>query len=57
LEREFDSGDVLKTAQVSLSPNEDHGSLCLVVAVADGYVGLTEWSLIRPDAPTGPLRR
>jgi methionyl-tRNA formyltransferase len=32
-------------------------SLSLVVAVADGYVGLTEWSLINPDAVTGTLRR
>jgi methionyl-tRNA formyltransferase len=32
-------------------------SLSLVVAVADGYIGLTEWSLINPDAVTGPLRR
>jgi methionyl-tRNA formyltransferase len=31
--------------------------LALVVAVADGYIGLTEWSLIRPDAQTGTLRR
>jgi methionyl-tRNA formyltransferase len=31
--------------------------LSIVVAVADGYVGLTEWSLIRQDAVTGPLRR
>jgi methionyl-tRNA formyltransferase len=29
----------------------------LVVAVSDGYVGLTEWSLIKQDAVTGPLRR
>jgi methionyl-tRNA formyltransferase len=29
----------------------------LVVAVADGYIGLTEWSLIKPDAVIGPLRR
>ena len=32
-------------------------SLSLVVAVADGYIGLTEWNLINPDAVTGPLRR
>ena len=32
-------------------------SLSLVVAVADGYVGLTEWSLIDRDAVTGTLRR
>jgi methionyl-tRNA formyltransferase len=32
-------------------------SLSLVVAVADGYVGLTEWSLINPEAVTGTLRR
>jgi methionyl-tRNA formyltransferase len=32
-------------------------SLSLVVAVADGYIGLTEWSLINPDAVTGTLRR
>ncbi len=32
-------------------------SLSLVVAVADGYVGLTEWSLINPNAVTGTLRR
>src|SRR3984957_12740424 len=31
--------------------------LSLVVAVSDGYVGLTEWSLIKQDAVTGPLRR
>jgi methionyl-tRNA formyltransferase len=32
-------------------------SLSLDVAVADGYVGLTEWSLINPEAVTGTLRR
>ena len=32
-------------------------SLSLVVATADGYIGLTEWSLIGPDAVTGSLRR
>jgi methionyl-tRNA formyltransferase len=32
-------------------------SLSLVVAVGDGYIGLTEWSLIDPDAVTGTLRR
>jgi methionyl-tRNA formyltransferase len=32
-------------------------SLSLVVAVADGYIGLTEWSLINPDSVTGTLRR
>jgi methionyl-tRNA formyltransferase len=32
-------------------------NLSLVVAAADGYVGLTEWSLISPDAVTGTLRR
>jgi len=32
-------------------------ALALVVAVADGYVGLTEWSLISADAVTGTLRR
>jgi methionyl-tRNA formyltransferase len=31
--------------------------LSLVIAVADGYIGLTEWSLIRQDAVTGTLRR
>ena len=31
--------------------------LKLVLAVADGYVGLTEWSLISADAVTGTLRR
>jgi len=31
--------------------------LSLVVAVADGFVGLTEWSLIEPDAVLGSLRR
>lgn len=31
--------------------------LSLVVAVADGYVGLTEWSLIKPDSVTGTLSR
>jgi methionyl-tRNA formyltransferase len=31
--------------------------LSLVVAVSDGYIGLTEWSLIRQDAVTGTLRR
>jgi len=31
--------------------------LSLLVAVADGYVGLTEWSLIKADAVTGSLRR
>ena len=32
-------------------------SLSLVVAAADGFIGLTEWSLINPDAVTGTLRR
>jgi methionyl-tRNA formyltransferase len=32
-------------------------NLTFVVAVADGYVGLTEWSLINPDAVTGSIRR
>ena len=32
-------------------------SLSLVVAAADGYIGLTEWSLIGPDVVTGTLRR
>ena len=32
-------------------------SLSLVVAVTDGYIGLTEWSLINPEAVTGTLRR
>jgi methionyl-tRNA formyltransferase len=31
--------------------------LSLVVAAADGYVGLTEWSLIDPEAVTGTIRR
>ena len=31
--------------------------LSLVVAVADGFVGLTEWSLIDADAVTGTFRR
>ena len=31
--------------------------LSLVVAVADGFVGSTEWSLIDPDAVLGSLRR
>jgi methionyl-tRNA formyltransferase len=31
--------------------------LSLVVAAADGYIGLTEWSLIKADAMTGSLRR
>jgi methionyl-tRNA formyltransferase len=29
----------------------------LVIAAADGYIGLTEWSLIKADAMTGSLRR
>jgi methionyl-tRNA formyltransferase len=32
-------------------------SLSFVVAVADGYIGLTEWSLVSPDAVTGTYRR
>ncbi|HVW68154.1 MAG TPA: formyltransferase family protein [Steroidobacteraceae bacterium] len=32
-------------------------NLSLVVAAADGYIGLTEWSLINPDAMTGTFRR
>lgn len=32
-------------------------SLSFVVAAADGYIGLTEWSLIKPDAVTGTFRR
>jgi methionyl-tRNA formyltransferase len=31
--------------------------LSIVVAVADGFVALTEWSLLAPDALTGTLRR
>jgi methionyl-tRNA formyltransferase len=31
--------------------------LTFVVAVADGYVALTEWSLLSPDAVTGTPRR
>ena len=31
--------------------------LSLVIAVADGFVALTEWSLLGPDAVTGTLRR
>jgi methionyl-tRNA formyltransferase len=31
--------------------------LSLVVAVADGFVALTEWSLLSPDAVTGTFRR
>jgi methionyl-tRNA formyltransferase len=31
--------------------------LSLVVAVADGFIALTEWSLLAPDAVTGTLRR
>jgi len=31
--------------------------LSFVIAAADGYVGLTEWSVIHPDAMTGTLRR
>jgi methionyl-tRNA formyltransferase len=31
--------------------------LSLVIAVADGFVALTEWSLLAPDAVTGSLRR
>jgi hypothetical protein len=29
----------------------------MVVAAADGYIGLTEWSLIDPDVVTGTFRR
>jgi methionyl-tRNA formyltransferase len=32
-------------------------SLAMVVAAADGYIGLTEWSLIDPDVVTGTFRR
>jgi methionyl-tRNA formyltransferase len=32
-------------------------SLSFVVAVSDGYIGLTEWSLVSPDAVTGTFRR
>jgi methionyl-tRNA formyltransferase len=32
-------------------------SLAMLVAAADGYIGLTEWSLIDPDAVTGTFRR
>jgi methionyl-tRNA formyltransferase len=32
-------------------------SLAMVVTAADGYIGLTEWSLIDPDAVTGTFRR
>jgi methionyl-tRNA formyltransferase len=31
--------------------------LSLVIAAADGYIGLTQWSLIKADAVTGSLRR
>ena len=29
----------------------------MVIAAADGYIGLTEWSLIDAAAVTGTLRR
>lgn len=47
------------TESHSMSPGTviDANGLALVVAVADGYVGLTEWSLINPDTVTGTLRR
>ncbi|HUN26262.1 MAG TPA: formyltransferase family protein [Steroidobacteraceae bacterium] len=32
-------------------------NLAMVVAAADGFIGLTEWSLIDPDAITGTWRR
>jgi methionyl-tRNA formyltransferase len=32
-------------------------NLSLVVAVADGYLALTHWSLLNPDAVTGTVRR
>jgi methionyl-tRNA formyltransferase len=32
-------------------------NLAFVVAVADGYIALTQWSLITPDAVTGTIRR
>ncbi len=32
-------------------------SLAMVIAAADGYIGLTEWSLLAPDAVTGTHRR
>jgi len=32
-------------------------SLSIVVAVADGYIGLTQWTLINPDTITGTVRR
>ena len=31
--------------------------LSLVIAVADGFVALTDWSLLRPGAVTGTFRR
>ena len=31
--------------------------LSMVIAAADGYIGLTEWSLLAPDAVTGNLQR
>ncbi|HTW74795.1 MAG TPA: formyltransferase family protein [Steroidobacteraceae bacterium] len=31
--------------------------LAMVIAAADGYIGLTEWSLLAPDAVTGTPRR
>jgi methionyl-tRNA formyltransferase len=31
--------------------------LAIVVAVADGYVGLTQWTLINPETVTGTFRR
>jgi hypothetical protein len=31
-------------------------NLALVIAAADGYIGLSEWSLIDPDTVTGILR-
>jgi methionyl-tRNA formyltransferase len=32
-------------------------SLAMVITASDGYIGLTEWSLIDPDAVTGTFRR
>jgi methionyl-tRNA formyltransferase len=32
-------------------------SLAMVVAAADGFIALTQWSLIDPDTVTGTARR
>ena len=42
---------------VQLTVTYISGVSIFMVAAADGYIGLTEWTLIGPEAVTGTFRR